>query len=103
MRLSPLELRLWWRKKLKMRIAAEIYILLEVGIFLIIAFLSWLIWDKRYRKNHGNDIPKGYMATDEVFIDPVNGKNLKSIMNRKPVIGFIKKLKRNDGQQRKPD
>ncbi|WP_019225703.1 hypothetical protein [Dehalobacter restrictus] len=80
-----------------MRITAEIYILLEVGIFLIIAFCSWFIWDKRYRKNHGNDIPKGYMATDEVFIDPVNGKKFKVYYEPETGNRFYKEVKRNDG------
>jgi len=38
------------------------------GGFLLIGLLSWFIWDKRYRSNHGADIPKGYLATEEVFI-----------------------------------
>ena len=59
-----------------MGIVAGINVLIYDGL-IIIALLSWFIWDKRYRKNHGKDIPKGYVATDEVFIDPVNGKKLK--------------------------
>lgn len=59
-----------------MGIAVAINILIYGG-FLIIALLSWFIWDKRYRRNHVTDIPKGYVATDEVFIDPVNGKKLR--------------------------
>lgn len=51
--------------------------LLIYGALLIIALLSWFIWDKRYRRNHGTNIPKGYIATDEVFIDPVNGHKLR--------------------------
>jgi len=50
--------------------------LLVYGGFLVIALLSWFIWDKRYRRNHGVDIPKGYVATDEIFIDPISGKKL---------------------------
>lgn len=58
-----------------MGIALAINLLIYGGL-LIIALLSWLIWDKRYRRNHGADIPRGYIATAEVFIDPVNGKKL---------------------------
>ncbi|HEY8910227.1 MAG TPA: hypothetical protein VIM51_08105 [Desulfosporosinus sp.] len=54
---------------------------LMYGGLLIIALFSWFIWDKRYRRNHGTDIPKGYIATDEVFIDPVNGKKLRVYYN----------------------
>jgi hypothetical protein len=51
------------------------------GGFLLIGLLSWFIWDKRYRSNHGADIPKGYLATEEVFIDPVNGKKFRVYYN----------------------
>ena len=47
------------------------------GGFILIALLSWFIWDKRYRSNHGQDTPKGYVITPEVFIDPISGKELK--------------------------
>jgi len=45
--------------------------------FIVIALLSWFIWDKRYRKNHGTEVPQGYILTPEVFIDPISGKELK--------------------------
>jgi hypothetical protein len=51
--------------------------LLFFGGFIVIALLSWFIWDKRYRKNHGAEIPNGYVPTSEVFIDPVNNKELR--------------------------
>jgi len=47
------------------------------GGLLIIAILSWFIWDKRYRGHHGANIPNGYVATDEVFIDPITGNKVK--------------------------
>ena len=59
-----------------MGLAVAINVLIYGGL-LMIALLSWFIWDKRYRRNHGTNIPKGFIATDEVFIDPVNGKKLK--------------------------
>ena len=52
-------------------------IMLFYGGVIIIALLSWFIWDKRYHSNHGTDIPEGYIITPEVFIDPINGKELK--------------------------
>jgi hypothetical protein len=51
------------------------------GGLVIIALLSWFIWDKRYRRNHGSEIPHGFVATDEVFIDPVSGKKLRVYYN----------------------
>ncbi len=59
-----------------MRIAITLNLLIY-GVLLIIAFLSWFIWDKRYRRNHETNIPKGYEATEEVFIDPVNGHKFR--------------------------
>lgn len=52
-------------------------ILLLWGGFAVIALLSWFIWDKRYRRNHGTAVPPGYMLTSEVFIDPISGQALK--------------------------
>ena len=63
-----------------MRIAAVSNIVISGGL-IVIALLSWFIWDKRYRKNHGTDIPQGYVVTDEVFIDPLSGKKLKVYYN----------------------
>jgi hypothetical protein len=55
--------------------------LLVYAVLILIALLSWFIWDKRYRKNHGTTIPEGYVATEEVFIDPVNGKKISVYYN----------------------
>lgn len=59
-----------------MRIALGVYFLIYGGM-LILALFSWFILDKRYRKNHGTKIPKGYLATNEVFLDPVTDKKLR--------------------------
>ena len=63
-----------------MGMAVGIYVLIYGGL-LIIALFSWFLWDKRYHRNHGTDIPKGYVATEEIFIDPVNGKKLRVYYN----------------------
>ncbi|MGE5422874.1 MAG: hypothetical protein ACM3QW_06400 [Ignavibacteriales bacterium] len=54
----------------------DLLALLFWGGPIIIALLSWFIWDKRYRGNRNSypHLPEGYEKTDEVFIDPVNGK-----------------------------
>lgn len=52
----------------------DLLALLFWGGPIIIALLSWFIWDKRYRGNSYPHLPEGYEKTDEVFIDPVNGK-----------------------------
>ena len=65
-----------------MGIAIGMYILIYGGI-LIIAIVSWFIWDKRYHKNHGSEIPKVFERTDEVSIDPVSGKKHRVYYNPK--------------------
>jgi hypothetical protein len=58
------------------------YILIQLGI-LAFAVLSFLIWDKRYRKNHGLKIPNGFEKTEEVTIDPNDGKRFRVYYNPK--------------------
>ncbi|KLU59978.1 hypothetical protein CEB3_c34090 [Peptococcaceae bacterium CEB3] len=59
-----------------MGIALRVDLLIFAGL-IILALLSWFAWDRRYRKNQGTDVPEGYVATAEVFIDPVNGKKFR--------------------------
>ena len=49
---------------------------MSVGI-LVLALLSWLIWDKGFRNRHGQDIPNGFIRTDEVMVDPTTNKKLR--------------------------
>lgn len=49
--------------------------------FLMVALLSWFIWDKRYHRNVDRDAPQGYLKTEEVFIDPVDGKKQRVYYN----------------------
>lgn len=51
------------------------------GGLLVIGLLSWFIWDKRYRNNMDRDLPYGYKKTDEIFIDPVDGKKQRVYYN----------------------
>lgn len=57
-----------------------IYVFIEVGL-LIVAVISFVFWDKRYRKNHGLKIPTGFEKTEEVTIDPRNGKKFRVYYN----------------------
>jgi len=52
------------------------YVVMSVGI-LVLALLSWLIWDKRFRNRHGQNIPNGFIRTDEVMVDPTTNKKLR--------------------------
>jgi len=56
------------------------YVVMSVGI-LILAVLSWLIWDKRFRNRHGPGIPNGFIRTDEVMVDPTTNKKLRVYYN----------------------
>jgi hypothetical protein len=56
-------------------------IFLFYGGIAVVALLSWFIWDKRYRRNHGDNIPPGYVSTSEVSIDPISGKQLRVYYN----------------------
>ena len=50
---------------------------------LLIALLSWYIWDVRYKKEHQGNIPNDYVKTNEVFIDPVGKNKLRVYFNPK--------------------
>ena len=63
-----------------MRIAISLYVIIELSV-VILAVISYLVWDKRYRKNHGSDIPKGFEKTEEITIDPSNGKRYRVYYN----------------------
>ena len=56
------------------------YILLQLGL-VVFAVISLLIWDKRYRKNHGLNIPEGFEKTEEITIDPSDGRRLRVYYN----------------------
>lgn len=53
------------------------------GLIIIVGLFSWFVWDKRYRKDELPDIPPDYNKTEEVFIDPVDGKKLRVYYNPK--------------------
>lgn len=63
-------------------IVLNLYIFFEVGA-VVLAIISYLIWDKRYHQNHGNTIPAGFERTEEVTIDPSTGKKLRVYFNTK--------------------
>lgn len=47
---------------------------LQVLALIILIFGSWFIWDRRFKKKHGNRVPKGFIRTNEVSIDPTTRK-----------------------------
>ena len=53
-----------------------LYFLIQLSI-VIFAVISLSIWDKRYIKNHGVNIPMGFEKT----VDPNNGKRFRVYYN----------------------
>jgi hypothetical protein len=63
-----------------MRTAFNFYVFFEISI-VIFAVITYVFWDKRYHKNHGSDIPEGFEKTEEITIDPSDGKRLRVYYN----------------------
>jgi hypothetical protein len=63
-----------------MRKFVSFYTLIQICI-VIFAVISYAILDKRYRKNHGSNVPTGFEKTDEITIDPNNGKRMRVYYN----------------------
>jgi len=53
------------------------------GIVLIVVIISLAFIDKRYRKNHGQQIPKGFERTEEVTLDPNSNQKYRVYYNEK--------------------
>ncbi|MBM7716545.1 hypothetical protein MHB50_06535 [Siminovitchia sp. FSL H7-0308] len=49
---------------------------IQILLFIAIIIISWLIWDKRFKRKHGREVPKGFIPTNEVNIDPTTKKKL---------------------------
>jgi hypothetical protein len=52
------------------------YFGLQIIILIILIFGSWFLWDRRFKKKHGTDVPEGFIRTNEVSIDPTTKKRL---------------------------
>jgi len=72
----------------------DFYILAQVCI-VIFAVIAFVIWDKRYQKNHGLDVPKGFEKTEEISIDPSDGRKLRVYYNVKTGKRFYHEEKSN--------
>ena len=78
-----------------MNIIFGIYSFVGAGI-LIFAVISLILWDKRYLKNHGLNIPTGFEKTEEISIDPSNGKKFRVYYNPKTGERFYHEEYSND-------
>lgn len=57
------------------------YYVLEIILVILCILLGYFIYDKRFNRNHGVKIPKGFQATEEINIDPVNGEKTRVYYN----------------------
>lgn len=75
-----------------MKFIIGMYALEAIGAIICI-LLGYFIYDKRFRKNHGEKVPKGFEPTDEVNIDPVSGEKTRVYYNPETGERFYKKEK----------
>jgi hypothetical protein len=63
---------------------------IQFFIVLIVALGSWFIWDRRFKTKHGQQVPKGFVRTNEVSIDPTTNKRLVVYFNEQTGERFYK-------------
>lgn len=71
----------------------SIYILFQIVVVIVCILLGYFIYDKRYKRNQGQEIPKGFEKTDEVSLDPVTGEKIRVYYNSETGERFYKKEK----------
>ncbi|MFZ7943439.1 MULTISPECIES: hypothetical protein [Bacillaceae] len=57
------------------------YFGIQIALLLILIIGSWFIWDRRFKKRHGQQVPEGFIRTNEVSIDPTTKKRLVVYFN----------------------
>jgi len=73
-------------------IVIGIYAIQALGA-LILILLGYFIYDKRFNRNHGVEIPNGFERTNEVNLDPVTGEKTRVYFNPDTGERFYKKEK----------
>ncbi|HHY21354.1 MAG TPA: hypothetical protein GX525_05595 [Bacilli bacterium] len=63
---------------------------LQLIIVLILIFGSWFVWDRRFKTKHGQNVPEGFVRTNEVTLDPTTKKKLVVYYNPKTGERFYK-------------
>lgn len=53
----------------------------QLVVVLVIIILSVLVYDKRYKKRKSEVIPKGFIHTEEVNVDPVTHEKQRVYYN----------------------
>jgi hypothetical protein len=75
-----------------MKLIIGFYILEIIGAIICI-LLGYFIYDKRFKRNHGIKVPKGFISTEEVNIDPVSGEKTRVYFNPETGERFYRKEK----------
>jgi hypothetical protein len=74
-------------------IYAIIFYLLLFLFFIGCILLGIFVYDKRYSRNHGLKVPKGFHPTEEINIDPVSSDKTRVYYNPQTGERFYKKEK----------
>lgn len=73
-------------------VVVGMYIVQFIAVLACI-LLGYFIYDKRFKRNHGMEVPKDFESTDEVNIDPVTGEKTRVYYNPKTGDRFYKNEK----------
>jgi hypothetical protein len=63
---------------------------IQLLVLIILIIGSWLIWDRRFKTKQGQQVPKGFVRTNEVSIDPTTNKRLVVYFNAETGERFYK-------------
>lgn len=66
---------------------------LEIIVAILCILLGYFIYDKRFNRNHGENVPEGFQLTEEINIDPVTGEKTRVYYNPNTGERFYKKEK----------
>lgn len=67
------------------------YYLLQVIVVIASVLLGYFVYDKRFRKNHGEKVPTGFEPTNEINTDPTTGETTRVFYNEETGERFYKK------------
>ena len=54
---------------------------IQLIVLIVLIFGSWFIWDRRFKEKNDKEVPKGFVRTNEVSIDPTTKKRLVVYFN----------------------
>ncbi|MEH7095842.1 hypothetical protein [Neobacillus vireti] len=63
---------------------------IQLIILIILIIGSWFIWDRRFKAKPGEQVPKGFVRTNEVSFDPTTNKRLVVYFNQETGERFYK-------------